>query len=284
MTPIRMSVILPVYNGGPFLQEQLEAVTDQVATFPWELIVVDNASTDASAAVARSFADRFPNVRVLSEPRRGKSNALNAGIAAAQGEYLLFLDADDVAAPGYLEAMAAGLDRFEMVSGRADLVRLNPEWARGGGWRTDDLSTTLDWLTFVPGGMLGLRADARRRIGDFSPEFVVGEDCDFTWRATLCGVTTGFVPDAVMHVRRTLSARQTFRKGRAYGRAGVQLFVTYRDRGQPRRRPRAVARHIWETVGPFVTGQDHGWWYLALEGGVLCGRATECLRRHVVYP
>jgi glycosyltransferase involved in cell wall biosynthesis len=284
MNAPHLTVILPVRNGEPHLREQLEALAAQSTTFAWEVIVVDNGSTDTTAATARSFVGRVPALRVLSEIRPGKSHALNTAIAAAEGALLVFVDADDRVAPGYLQAMADGLQTYEMVSARMGIEELNPEWAQGVRLRHDGLTGFLDWHVMVGGGLLGIRADVCQRIGPFDPDMWCGEDVDFTWRAQLLGIDTGFVPDALLHVRRPLTVGGAFRKGRAYGRSHVELYVRFRDRGQPRRRWRTVARHGWATLSSLARPGGHRWWYFALEGGTIWGRAEQSVRRRVLYP
>jgi GT2 family glycosyltransferase len=221
---------------------------------------------------------------VLTEGRPGKSHALNTGIAAAEGSCLVFLDADDRVAPGYLQAMSDGLDRHEMVSGRMDTTVLNPVWAQGVKLREDGLTGFLDWHVMVGGGLLGIRADVRKRVGDFDPDFWCGEDVDFTWRAALLDVDTAFLPDAVLYVRRPLTVREAFAKGRAYGRSHVELYVRFRDDGQPRRSRQNILGHAWATVSSLVRPGDHRLWYFALEGGTIWGRAEQSVRRRVLYP
>lgn len=89
-----MSVIVPVYNGEAYLTECVESVRGQTAA-DWELILVDDGSTDGSAALCADFAARDPRVRVLRQPNAGAGAARNRGLAAAAGAYILFLDADD---------------------------------------------------------------------------------------------------------------------------------------------------------------------------------------------
>jgi glycosyltransferase involved in cell wall biosynthesis len=96
---VAISVVIPCYNGARFLRETLESVARQ--TYPAdEVIVVDDGSTDASAAVAASFG---PPVRVLRQANQGESVARNNGIAAAAGDWIALLDADDLWAPTKLE-------------------------------------------------------------------------------------------------------------------------------------------------------------------------------------
>jgi glycosyltransferase involved in cell wall biosynthesis len=89
-----VSVVTPVYNGEAFLRETLESIFAQDYE-PFEVIVVDDGSTDGSAAIARSY----PAARYIRQHNQGPAAARNAGIAAARGEFLAFVDADDVALP-----------------------------------------------------------------------------------------------------------------------------------------------------------------------------------------
>lgn len=89
-----VSIITPVYNGERFLAQTIESVL--VQTYPqWEMIIVNDGSKDGSEAIARSYADRDPRIRVFSQPNGGSASARNHGIREADGRYMVFLDADD---------------------------------------------------------------------------------------------------------------------------------------------------------------------------------------------
>jgi glycosyltransferase involved in cell wall biosynthesis len=102
---VTVSVITPCYNGAPFLQRTLESVLAQTQ-LPFEVIVIDDGSTDASASIAEAFGDP---VRVLRQPNHGESVARNRGIAEARGTHLLFLDADDLLAPEAIERLSGAV-------------------------------------------------------------------------------------------------------------------------------------------------------------------------------
>jgi glycosyltransferase involved in cell wall biosynthesis len=103
VTQPRVSVVITTYNTGRYLPETLESVFAQ--TYPsFEVIVVDDGSTDDSVARARAFGDR---VRVLTRPHEGLGPARNAGAAEATGEYLAFLDSDDLWVPDALAVQVA---------------------------------------------------------------------------------------------------------------------------------------------------------------------------------
>ncbi|MFE1953064.1 CDP-glycerol:glycerophosphate glycerophosphotransferase [Streptomyces sp. NPDC059524] len=105
----RFSVIVPAFRVQGYLRESLDSVLAQRFT-DWELIVVDDASPDACGAIAAEYAGRDARVRVVTLPEHsGVGAARNAGVAAAAGTYLLFLDADDLLLPGALTAIDTAL-------------------------------------------------------------------------------------------------------------------------------------------------------------------------------
>jgi glycosyltransferase involved in cell wall biosynthesis len=101
-----ISVVVPVHNTEPYLAQALESIRAQTYT-RWELIVVDDGSTDRSVSVARSQAAQDPRIKVYEGPRAGVAPTLNAGVALAEGDLIARMDADDVAAP---ERFAVQLD------------------------------------------------------------------------------------------------------------------------------------------------------------------------------
>ena len=94
-----LSVILPVYNKAGYLEKSLRSILDQDFT-DYELIIIDDGSTDRSAEVIRQFED--PRIRLFTTSNQGVSAARNRGIKEAKGQFLLFLDADDYISPHYL--------------------------------------------------------------------------------------------------------------------------------------------------------------------------------------
>ena len=105
----KISVIMPVYNVELYLRECLDSVRAQSFT-DWECICVDDGSTDASPAILDEYAAKDSRFRVINCEHTNAGAARNAGLDIAQGEYLSFLDSDDVFAPQMLEVMAEVLD------------------------------------------------------------------------------------------------------------------------------------------------------------------------------
>lgn len=91
-----LSIVIPAYNEAGRLPASLEQLADYLAAQPYtsEVLVVDDGSTDNTAAVAEGFAAQFRSLRVLREPHRGKGGTVKAGMLAASGDHVLFADAD----------------------------------------------------------------------------------------------------------------------------------------------------------------------------------------------
>lgn len=117
-----ISVIIPVYNAAPFLEEAIASVISQ-SVADREIILVDDGSTDASPGICDRAAAADPRVCVIHKPNGGLSDARNAGLDTARGEWIAFLDADDALAPGALARMldAALATGADVVA--ADIVR-----------------------------------------------------------------------------------------------------------------------------------------------------------------
>ncbi|MDE6026930.1 MAG: glycosyltransferase [Muribaculaceae bacterium] len=96
-----ISIILPTYNSSPWLGRCLESVVAQTLT-DWELIAIDDGSSDSSAEIIDSFASADPRIRLLRMEHRGVAHVRNVGIAESRGEYIAFIDSDDLWAPASL--------------------------------------------------------------------------------------------------------------------------------------------------------------------------------------
>ncbi|MDR2647243.1 MAG: glycosyltransferase [Oscillospiraceae bacterium] len=106
---LRVSVIIPFFNAETTLARAIDSVFAQTVT-DWELILVNDGSTDHSLRIAKQFAAQTPQIKMIDQPNRGLSAARNAGIAAASCAYLAFLDADDTLQPPFLEALLSAAE------------------------------------------------------------------------------------------------------------------------------------------------------------------------------
>lgn len=103
-----LSIVVPAYNAAPFIESCLAPVLQQM-TPAHELVVIDDGSRDDTAALVEGLAPRYPDarLRVVRQPNQGIAGARNRGLLEAAGDYLLFLDADDILLPGLLADVGA---------------------------------------------------------------------------------------------------------------------------------------------------------------------------------
>lgn len=101
-----LSIVVCTLNRSPLLAECLKSLESQpVAPGTYEVIIVDNGSTDATLDIAESFARRNPHFRIIAEPQPGLSNARNTGWKAANSDWVVYMDDDAKATPGYVERL-----------------------------------------------------------------------------------------------------------------------------------------------------------------------------------
>lgn len=122
---MKLSIIIPVYNTREYLAACLDSVLDSTCG-DYEIVIVNDGSTDDSGIIAAGYASRYPNlIRVITTENGGLGTARNVGLEAAQGNYLLFVDSDDTLAKGALKEMLAAIDgSFDI--GIFDILQVNP--------------------------------------------------------------------------------------------------------------------------------------------------------------
>jgi glycosyltransferase involved in cell wall biosynthesis len=198
-----ISVIIPTYNYGRFIREAIDSVLAQ--TYPVaEIIVVDDGSTDDTLEILAGFGNRI--VTVLRS-NAGVSAARNAGMAVARGEYLAFLDSDDVWLPEKIEKQIV---RFEadpelgLVHCGAELIdaagkTLSVELTGLEGWVARQLIALGHGLV-APGSSMMVPRSVAEEIGGFDSRLLACEDGDFCYRIAL-RYRLGFVPELLVRYR-----------------------------------------------------------------------------------
>jgi len=125
----RVSILLPCHNAGADLDRAIASIVQQTFS-DWELLLINNASTDESAVIAQRWADRDPRIKPLQEPRVGIAHALNLGLAHITGTVIARMDADDVSHPERLAKQVAYLDahpEIGVLGTRTAFVSTMPE-------------------------------------------------------------------------------------------------------------------------------------------------------------
>lgn len=212
-----VSVILPLYNGERFLESTVNSVRRQTYS-RWELIVVDDGSTDGSAGRAASF----PDVRLLRRDHGGVARARNIGIEAASGDLIAFIDQDDAWEPEKLElqveylqghpkkGFVIGLQKMVLGEGVSRPLWLKPELLEG------------PQPGYLPSALL-VRRSVFEHIGFFKEDIETASDSDWFFRAKDAGIESG-------HLNRLLVVRLIHHSNHSHSRETTRdLFRVVRD-------------------------------------------------------
>lgn len=118
---MRLSVVVPVYNVEPYLRKCVDSLLDQDLTGDeYEIVLVDDGSTDQGGAICDSYASQYAQVKVVHQPNGGLSVARNSGIDVAQGAYVVFVDSDDYIEPNVLKTLVDKAEADDL-----DVLRFN---------------------------------------------------------------------------------------------------------------------------------------------------------------
>ncbi|MFJ4166437.1 glycosyltransferase [Microbacterium sp. NPDC089698] len=208
-----ISVIIPVFDGAATIGQQLAALDTQIDAPSFEVIVVDNASTDDTAAIARATVLRRARLRLVSAAERGASFARNVGAAHARSDLLMFCDADDVVSAhwvdhGYRNFASARLWSGWVVPAAAELFEGGVEAARqvldegdGAPWHAPQPRTDTPF-PMLQGGNFGITRSLFFELGGFDQSLPSSfEDLDLGYRARRRGVEVAFAKDTRLAYR-----------------------------------------------------------------------------------
>ena len=199
-----VSVIIPTYNYARYLPEAIDSALAQTHA-PFEAIVVDDGSTDDTPRVLAAYADR---VRAIRQPNQGPSAARNAGIAAARGEYVAFLDADDLWRPRKLERQLARFDADDALG----LVHCGSETVDAGGRTVGFLLDGLEGsvgtemlrldreVIQAPGSSVVVPRRIAEEAGGFDVRLQRSEDWEFAYRVA-ARARVGYVAEPLVVYR-----------------------------------------------------------------------------------
>ena len=221
---VRLSIVIATYNRSAMLMQTLQSVIEQ--TLPreeWECVVVNNNSTDSTAADFEAFAARYPdyNLRMVLETNQGLSYARNRGIRESEGEYIAIVDDDERIAPEFVASYVALFDDVpDAVAAGGPIVAEyptgRPRWM--SAFTERPIANTMYFGEEVRefprgrvpgGGNMALRRSAVRRYGVFDTSLgyvgeslVGGEESDLFERLQIAEAKYYYVPKAVMyHIR-----------------------------------------------------------------------------------
>src|SRR5437867_6823563 len=215
----RVSVVCWTYNGGRVIRDCLEGL--RRLDYPnFEVIVVNDGSTDTTAAVLREY-----DFRVITTENRGLGSARNTGMEAATGEIVAYLDDDAYPDPHWLAYLSA------MFCGTMHAAVGGPNIAPPGDGRIAEcvalapgnpahVLVSDQEAEHIPGCNMAVRKACLQAVGGFDPQFrVAGDDVDLCWRLRERGLTLGFSPAAMVWHHRRNSVRAYWKQQMGYGRA-----------------------------------------------------------------
>jgi glycosyltransferase involved in cell wall biosynthesis len=229
----RVSVVVCAYNAARTIGECLDGVA--ALDYPdYEVIVVDDGSTDATADIAAAHG-----ARVFRTPNRGLSSARNTGLFASTGAIVAYLDSDAFPDPHWLRYLAASFEASTHAGiGGPNIAPLDSApvaqcVARAPGGPIHVLLSDLE-AEHIPGCNMAFRREALMAIGGFDPRYdAAGDDVDVCWRLMEHGSTLGFSPAAMVwhHPRDSVGAY--WRQQRGYGRAEALLERRWPEKYNP---------------------------------------------------
>ncbi|MFZ1022909.1 MAG: glycosyltransferase [Thermoplasmata archaeon] len=208
-----ISIVVTVRSEAPHLRQLFDSLLVQEE--PYEVVLVDALSRDGTWEIAQSYAERYSARFRIYQKYGSRGIGRNAGVAAAKGSFVVFIDGDCIADSQWLQAMRRGFRHSLVVAGRT--VPLGR--SRFGPLERVELYQQGNDVTY-PSCNLGYQRALFEQLGGFDPRFITAEDIDLNLRAVRAGATIGFVPTAIVyHYLRATMVRflfQAFWNG--YGR------------------------------------------------------------------
>jgi GT2 family glycosyltransferase len=244
-----LCVVIPMLNAAQYLHAALASLASQRMYRHWQVVVADNGSTDGSREIVESYRARLPALTIVdASDRRGRAHAVNVGVRASSARSIVFFDADDVLAPGYLLAMSRALRTEEFVCARREVESLNARhtFALRPSSQMNGPMNSYSFLPFAGGGTLGVTRRLFDKLGGLDTSIDYLEDIDFCWRAQLdAGARLAFVPGAMLRHRYRTDARGVFQQTRMWTRDEAKLRRIYEQRGMPSTGSLGPLRALW---------------------------------------
>lgn len=226
----RISVVVCSYNGSRTIRDCCEGLL-RLEYPSFEVIVVDDGSLDATAAIASEY-----DFRVIRTENRGLSSARNTGLEAATGEIVAYLDDDARPDPHWLHYLAATFLSTKHVGVGGPNITPPGDGpiahcvANSPGNPTHILLSDQE-AEHIPGCNMAIRKAALQAIGGFDPQFrIAGDDVDVCWRLQECGWTLGFSPAAMVWHHRRNSVKAYLKQQLNYGKAEGMLELKWPEK------------------------------------------------------
>lgn len=202
---MKISVIIPVYNAEKYLQRCIFSVINQTYT-DWELVLVDDGSTDNSLSICKENAERDKRIKVIHQSNKGPGIARNIGLEAITGDYVVFVDADDFVDSEYFSLLQEKAEDKDVVFIDVQQVRVDGAFAKKEYMSVYENSTMDDMVRatmtgFFPWGGVRKVASATliKKNNIRYSDARIGEEAVFTFRVLSCAKTFGFIDDKAVY-------------------------------------------------------------------------------------
>ncbi|MCA9987718.1 MAG: glycosyltransferase [Anaerolineales bacterium] len=296
---MKISIIVPVLNDLR-VEHLLRSLTNQsLPKEEYEILVVDNSGNDKIKQIVARFQTQY-----LVETRPGSYNARNAGIAAASGEFLAFIDADCIADPDWLKELMIPFQDLQTGGVGGSIVKNAPKsWIEQGTRNLAEGQNGLQHIPFSPWpfivtGNAAYRASIIRSLGGFDGTFTSGGDADMSWRVLHAGYDITIAPKAVIYHASRSSLADYFRQHAKYTTGQALLFKKYAAQlnrrwyfhAYPIKGYLRIARDLGPTLIQFLRNQEKGrseasrlLLEFVMYSGMLCGALRGALKHKVAY-
>ncbi len=229
-----VSVVIPTYNGAEYLAQAIESILSQTLQ-DFELIVINDGSLDETSAICERYQKAHPaQMRYFHQPNKGVSAARNKGVKLARGEYVAFLDDDDIADTEWLENLMSGFssDDIDVCAGRTtslcysdsliqSIVSLNSSF-------DEDFADRSRIKEFMICSAM-IRKHVFEELGGFDEALPYGaEDNCLTYRLNLADKKMIYIADAIVHYRPRTTLKKLLRQRYLYGQGKVILYYKYK--------------------------------------------------------
>ncbi len=296
MDAVKSTIVIPNYNGAAYLENCLASLREE----PARVILVDNGSTDGSRELVR---EKFPEVQLMAlDKNYGFCTAVNRGMEASRTTYVILLNNDTTAEPGFVRALEASMDDDKQAfSGAAQMVNMRrPEliddagdyycalgWAFAAGRdKPKKDSDTPREIFSACGGACIYRRRVLEQIGMLDENhFAYLEDVDLGYRARIYGYRNLYVPKAVVHHAGSASSGSRYNAFKARQTARNSVYLAYKNMPPGQllfNLPFLLTGFLVKQLFFLKKGLGGSWWKGTVEGIRLC-RSSEGQRRRIRF-
>ncbi|OED40528.1 hypothetical protein ACH42_16085 [Endozoicomonas sp. (ex Bugula neritina AB1)] len=248
-----LSFIIPAYNEEQFIKRSIQSIQSNVeGIYDYEIIVVDNASTDNTANIARELG-----VAVISTPHKFTISAVrNTGVEISQGDILIFIDGDVYLHDSWIDHVPPVLEQIKsssVVAGSVYAVDPDASWVAKAWFQP--WYQKQEQVTFINGGHMLLSRELFQQIGGFDVSFETGEDYEFCERARSVGAVVANLESLIaVHLGYPNSLKHFFRRERWHGKGNFSPCMRIFASRIPIITLLILISLVFSLVAPLITG------------------------------